>query len=139
MKALKRDSDALADLVDKFRHIAGKFHIVSFYEDTPLPGAKGLIVDKTGANMMSTDESSVMLSADHSSMCRFSGQDDPQFKLVYEKIAEAVGVRPVFREAGLAGAGAEIGTEGGYVLGRDASGKGARGVQVSVTRYTLTV
>lgn len=42
--------------------------------------------------------------------------------LVYDKIGEAVGVRPVSGEVGLAGVGAGIGTEVGYVLGRGVSG-----------------
>ncbi|KAK4450538.1 hypothetical protein QBC34DRAFT_484415 [Podospora aff. communis PSN243] len=91
VKSLKRNSQGLADLVDKFRHVAERYRIVSFYEMKKMKGANACIVDKAGARLEIANEKLEGVDADHVGMCRFERAEDMTFQVVCRHIREVVG------------------------------------------------
>ncbi len=92
---MKRDSDALADVNEKFRQIAPNYAISSFYETVHWPGTDTCIVDKTAARMQIDHEKETPLAADHAAMCCFSSIEDMDFNIVCDHILKATGIEAV--------------------------------------------
>ncbi|KAI1113824.1 Alpha/Beta hydrolase protein [Nemania sp. NC0429] len=89
LELLKRNSEGLFKISDAFRHLASRYVIVSFYEEHAYNRLWGkVIVDKYSAIMGLKHEDFMMLSGTHTSMCRFSREDD-QFDLVWRRIQRA--------------------------------------------------
>ncbi|KAK5658168.1 hypothetical protein OQA88_2141 [Cercophora sp. LCS_1] len=109
VKILQRDSDAMVDLMNKFRHLMVKgnrglsvtgealdlrYVIVNFYETEVMKGAGGLIVDKTAAQLFVAGEIVKAAHADHVSMCRFK-EDGAVFEELCHEIEKIVLVEEV--------------------------------------------
>ncbi|KAK8138008.1 NACHT and WD domain-containing protein [Apiospora sp. TS-2023a] len=80
---LMRNSLTLQSLNDQFRHIAPKLDIVSFYETLPTPiGLKAtsvMIVERDSSILGYPGEVSKALVADHHTVCKYDGIDDPNY------------------------------------------------------------
>ncbi len=92
---MKRDSDALADVNEKFRQIAPDYAISSFYETVHWPGTDTCIIDKTAARMQIDHEKEMPLAADHAAMCCFGSIEDIDFNIVCDHILKAAGIEAV--------------------------------------------
>ncbi|RYP18170.1 hypothetical protein DL765_004096 [Monosporascus sp. GIB2] len=82
VEAMKRDSDALADVNDKFHQLADKFAITTFMEMRNWPGTNKTILEKADVEMESTDAEICPLDANHVEMCWFRKLDEMDFKCV---------------------------------------------------------
>ncbi|KAI1145838.1 Alpha/Beta hydrolase protein [Nemania diffusa] len=90
LEILKRNSEELYDVSEDFRHLASRYAIVSFYEEHAYNRLWGkVIVDRDSALMGLQHEDYMMLSGNHSSMCRFSKGDDERFDAVWRRIRRA--------------------------------------------------
>ncbi|KAI0523877.1 Alpha/Beta hydrolase protein [Xylaria bambusicola] len=90
MNFLKKNSEGLYKVSEDFRHLASNYAIVSFYEEHAYNRIWGkVIVDKDSATMSLQHEDYMMLSGTHTSMCRFS-EDDDRFGAVWRRIQRAV-------------------------------------------------
>ncbi|KAI0970859.1 Alpha/Beta hydrolase protein [Xylaria arbuscula] len=89
LKFLKRNSEDLYNVSEDFKHLASRYAIVSFYEEHAYNRCWGkVIVDKDSAIMALLHEDFMMLSGTHTSMCRFS-KDDERFDAVWRRIRRA--------------------------------------------------
>ncbi|KAI1201427.1 Alpha/Beta hydrolase protein [Nemania serpens] len=89
LKLLTRNSEGLYAISEDFQHLASRYAIVSFYEEHAYNRLWGkVIVDKDSAVMSLQHEDFMMLSGTHTSMCRFS-RDDDQFDAVRRRIERA--------------------------------------------------
>ncbi|KAI1173091.1 Alpha/Beta hydrolase protein [Nemania sp. FL0916] len=92
LELLKRNSEGLYRVSEDFKHLASRYEIVSFYEEHAYNRLWGkVIVDKNSAVMSLQHEEDMMLSGTHTSMCRFS-KDDERFDAVWRSIRRASGV-----------------------------------------------
>ncbi|KAK3689029.1 hypothetical protein B0T22DRAFT_375769, partial [Podospora appendiculata] len=89
VRALQRDSTAIADLCEDFRHLARRYAIFSFYETHAWPGSRAPIVDKMSALMMLDHEDQVPLEAHHLDLCRFADARDAGFRMTCRRIEMA--------------------------------------------------
>ncbi|KAI1192246.1 Alpha/Beta hydrolase protein [Nemania serpens] len=89
LKLLTRNSEGLYKISEDFQHLAPRYAIVSFYEEFAYNRFWGkVIVDRDSAIMALQHEEYMMLSGTHTSMCRFS-RDDDQFDAVRRRIKRA--------------------------------------------------
>ncbi|KAI1168207.1 Alpha/Beta hydrolase protein [Nemania serpens] len=89
LKLLTRNSEGLYNISEDFRHLASRYAIISFYEEHAYNRLWGkVIVDRDSAIMALQHEDFMMLSGTHTSMCRFSREDD-QFDAVWRRIRRA--------------------------------------------------
>ncbi|MCJ1434911.1 hypothetical protein MMC27_004281 [Xylographa pallens] len=89
---LNKNSPALEEINEQFRHIAPKIQIVSFYEtlETPLGIMKLMVLDKDSSILGYPDEISKQLYADHHDVCKYSSPQDPNYISVRNILAALV-------------------------------------------------
>ncbi|MCJ1307661.1 hypothetical protein MMC25_001308 [Agyrium rufum] len=87
VEALKVDSDASTRRFEQFRHKHEDFLVISCFEGKHYQGA-GIIVDKRSAtlNLPGKREKQVPIDADHSAMCKFASNDEPDCDTIMELI-----------------------------------------------------
>ncbi|KIW88778.1 uncharacterized protein Z519_10825 [Cladophialophora bantiana CBS 173.52] len=88
IKELERNSSAIEDINDQFRHVASKLSIVSFYEEHPTLILRRplMIVRKDSAILGYQNEESRGLPADHHTICKFASDEDPKFRIVRDTL-----------------------------------------------------
>ncbi|KAH8693883.1 hypothetical protein BGW36DRAFT_463515 [Talaromyces proteolyticus] len=86
MAALQTNSDILLRLTSDFRHQLPDYQIYSFYEQRPMKGFSGLIVEKYSALLEVNHEEQIPVDADHSAMCKFETDSDDTFEKVYKRV-----------------------------------------------------
>ncbi|KAI0550041.1 hypothetical protein F4679DRAFT_544620 [Xylaria curta] len=83
---LVKNSPTLQKLNEQFRHIAPKLDIVSFYETQPtslgIKGARLMVLEKETSVLGYPGEVSKALNADHHSVCKYEGPQDPNYIIV---------------------------------------------------------
>ena len=98
---LNRNSSALEEINEQFRHIAPRLSIWSFYETLPTPigPRKMMILDKDSAFLGYSKEISRPLHADHRGACKYSSPEDANYisvrnalETLAEQIAQKVDV-----------------------------------------------
>ena len=89
---LYKNSPALEELNEQFRHIAPKLSIWSFYETrvTPVGPIKLMVLDKDSAILGYAKEISRPLDADHHSMCKYSSSNDSNYVSVRNALSSLV-------------------------------------------------
>ena len=93
MGDLHRDSPAIQQINDEFRHIEAKYQLHSFVETRPtnFGGLKSkIIVEKTSAIMGYPNERIAYLDADHRGVCKFDSPSDPNFVAVKNALVETL-------------------------------------------------
>ncbi|KAK0702415.1 Alpha/Beta hydrolase protein [Lasiosphaeris hirsuta] len=96
---LQSDSKDLLAISEAFRDLAKDYAIVTFYEQHIHPVTGDLIVEKSSAIMGVLHEDVLMLSGNHSSMCKFT-PGDPRFNTVWWSIRKATEGPPAIRREG---------------------------------------
>lgn len=86
--ALKPNSQDLMDISEDFRSIATRYALVSFVEQDVLDGIGSVIVEKHSAVMELAHEEVMMLSGNHSTLCKFETADK-RFEVVWRRIRRA--------------------------------------------------
>ncbi|KAK7545297.1 hypothetical protein IWX49DRAFT_589293 [Phyllosticta citricarpa] len=84
------DRPILKDLSESFDNVAGQIEKYCCYEtgSTSIAGVDiGLIVSETSATMNGAKLAAI--SEDHTNMCKFNSEQDPNYRAVYESITEA--------------------------------------------------
>ncbi|KAI0426550.1 hypothetical protein F5Y09DRAFT_59910 [Xylaria sp. FL1042] len=83
---LIRNSPTLQKLNEQFRHIAPKLDIVSFYETQPtsigIKRARLMVLEKETSILGYPGEISKALNADHHTVCKYEGPQDPNYIIV---------------------------------------------------------
>lgn len=81
---LAKNSPTIDDLNESFRHHAAKLHIFSFYETlgTSVGPVTTMILGKQSSLLGYQNEVSQPLIADHHDVCKFTSQEDPNYKSV---------------------------------------------------------
>ena len=101
IKDLNRNSMALEEINEQFRHIAPRLSIWSFYETLPTPigPRKMMVLEKNSAILGYSKEISRPLYADHHGVCKYSSPEDVNYVSVRnalgslaEEITRKVGV-----------------------------------------------
>lgn len=89
---LKRDSEALRSINDKFPSCCQDLLLYSFYEILPttLGLAKSLIVERDLATMGYSNERRAYLDADHRGVCKYTSQSDPNYLTVRNALASVL-------------------------------------------------
>lgn len=98
VESLTRNSSELHAICDDFRHLAGAYEILSFYEITVFPGSKSVIVGQMSAVMGLPRETPIPLDHHHMDMVRFESETDSGFLITFkhiEKIMAKNGLRLV--------------------------------------------
>ncbi|KIW24170.1 uncharacterized protein PV07_09900 [Cladophialophora immunda] len=92
IKELERNSSAIEDINDQFRHVAPNLSIFSFYEEHPtlVLGNALMIVRKDSAILGYTNEDSRGLPADHHTICKFATEEAPEFRIVRDALKDLV-------------------------------------------------
>lgn len=98
-EALLRESDELADINDKFRHLTDHYDITNFYETKTWKDTSEVIVGETDAQIGVKHEKLLGIDDDHVAMCQFrnanSSSEDPKFRLLCRDIAAAADIKVV--------------------------------------------
>ncbi|KAL8944383.1 MAG: hypothetical protein Q9211_000617 [Gyalolechia sp. 1 TL-2023] len=110
---LQKDSPAIQEINDEFRHCAGNLQLYSFFETKPMNFGMLtdiIIVKKTSAIMGLPGERTAHLDSDHRGVGKFDSAEDPNFVTVRNALVEVLdGVR-IYRRSesinNMAGAGA---------------------------------
>ena len=78
---LNRNSSALEELNEQFRHVAPRLSIVSFYETLPtsVGPMKLMVLEKESSILGYPKEISRALNADHHTVCKYSSPEDPNY------------------------------------------------------------
>lgn len=78
---LNRNSSALEELNEQFRHVAPRLLIVSFYETLPtsVGPVKLMVLEKESSILGYPKEISRALNADHHTVCKYSSPEDPNY------------------------------------------------------------
>lgn len=78
---LNRNSSALEELNEQFRHAAPRLSIVSFYESLPtsVGPIKMMVLEKESSILGYPKEISRALNADHHTVCKYSSPEDPNY------------------------------------------------------------
>ncbi|KAL2059814.1 hypothetical protein VTL71DRAFT_10198 [Oculimacula yallundae] len=88
---LRKNSRTLMQINDEFPERAnGLEQILSFYEMLVQPGLGTVVVEKSSALMGLENETPIALNANHRSICRFAGADDPGFEAVGKPIQNMI-------------------------------------------------
>ncbi|KAK3955687.1 hypothetical protein QBC32DRAFT_395282 [Pseudoneurospora amorphoporcata] len=89
---LKKNSPAIDEINESFRHVAPKLSIYSFYEtlETTIGPKKVMILEKDSSVMGYSDEVSIPLTADHHDVCKYSSREDHNYKSVVSAIRKLV-------------------------------------------------
>ena len=94
---LQKDSPAIQEINDEFRHCAGNLQLYSFFETKAMNFGKFTditIVKKTSAVMGLPGERTAHLDADHRGVCKFDSAEDPNFITVRNAFVEVLdGIR----------------------------------------------
>ncbi|KIW37401.1 uncharacterized protein PV06_10444 [Exophiala oligosperma] len=88
IKELERNSSAIEDINEEFRHVAPKLSIISFYEElhTVILSQPLMIVTRDSAILGYENEQTRGLNADHHTICKFENDRDPSFKIVRDVV-----------------------------------------------------
>ena len=101
IKDLTRNSDALEEINEQFRHIAPRLSIWSFYETLPtsIGPKKMMVLEKDSAVLGYPQEISRPLFADHHGVCKYSSPGDAN----YVSVRNALGtlVEEIERQVGV--------------------------------------
>ena len=78
---LNRNSSALEELNEQFRHVAPRLSIVSFHETLPtsVGPMKLMVLEKESSILGYPKEVSRALNADHHTVCKYSSPEDPNY------------------------------------------------------------
>ncbi|KAI0151725.1 hypothetical protein GGR57DRAFT_171175 [Xylariaceae sp. FL1272] len=80
---LVKNSPTLQKLNEQFRHVAPRLDIVSFYETQPtsigIKSARLMVLEKETSVLGYPGEVSKALNADHHSVCKYEGPQDPNY------------------------------------------------------------
>ncbi|KAK3388078.1 hypothetical protein B0T20DRAFT_491497 [Sordaria brevicollis] len=89
---LAKNSPAIEDINEQFRHVAPKLSIYSFYEtlETSIGPKKVMVLEKDSSVMGYPSEISKPLTADHHDVCKYSSRDDHNYKSVVSAIKSLV-------------------------------------------------
>ncbi|KAK3689030.1 Alpha/Beta hydrolase protein, partial [Podospora appendiculata] len=85
LRTLKPNSRDLMDISEDFRPLSTKYANVSFVESDVLSGLRRVVVERYSAVMELAHEEAVIISGNHSTMCKFA-RDDPRFDTVWKAI-----------------------------------------------------
>ncbi|KAL6715939.1 hypothetical protein ACLMJK_006901 [Lecanora helva] len=92
LNVLKKNSVKLRDIAGSFRHISGRFQIVTVYELERHPILDRLIVDESSAQMDIDNEIPIPAYATHTGICRFRrrlhGSTDQAYERVRHELQE---------------------------------------------------
>ena len=90
---LNKNSSALEELNEQFRHIAPRLSIVSFYETlaTPVGPTRLQVLEKDSSILGYPKEISRALNADHHDVCKYSDPEDPNYVSVRNALKSLVG------------------------------------------------
>ena len=94
---LNKNSSALEELNEQFRHVAPRLSIVSFYETlaTPVGPTRLQVLEKDSSILGYPKEISKALNADHHDVCKYSDPEDPNYISVRNALRSLVGrLRP---------------------------------------------
>ncbi|KAB5560258.1 hypothetical protein GE09DRAFT_83903 [Coniochaeta sp. 2T2.1] len=91
---LAKNSPTIDDLNESFRHHASKLHIFSFYETlgTAVGPMTTIILPKQSSILGYRNETAQPLIADHHDVCKFTSQEDPNYKSVRGALRSLVGL-----------------------------------------------
>lgn len=86
--ALRTNNETLQNINSLFAEMMGRYHIYYFHEtrSTNVKGSRELIVDESSAAPYVEGVERMGIEADHSTMCKFDGENSPG----YEAVAEAL-------------------------------------------------
>ncbi|KAH6611490.1 hypothetical protein Trco_001510 [Trichoderma cornu-damae] len=89
---LKSGSSALALIRDRFRHVAADLALWTFYETLPtaLGPMSRIVVDKDSAILGLDKERIEAMDADHRHVCKFTGRDDSNYRMLRNALHTAV-------------------------------------------------
>ncbi|KAH8167533.1 hypothetical protein CIB48_g731 [Xylaria polymorpha] len=89
---LARNSLALDEINDSFRHHASKLRIFSFYETlgTQMGLMNVMILEKQSALLGYENETAKPLNANHHDVCKFTSPDDPNYRSVKDALRSIV-------------------------------------------------
>ncbi|KAK3305959.1 uncharacterized protein B0T15DRAFT_533930 [Chaetomium strumarium] len=87
-KFLRPNAKDLLDLSEDFRPIAQNYALVSFIEENTFGRLGRVVVERYSAVMELPHEEQVYIGGDHSSMCKFT-RDDERFDVVWRAIRQA--------------------------------------------------
>ncbi|KAJ4416586.1 hypothetical protein N0V85_002217 [Neurospora sp. IMI 360204] len=89
---LAKNSPAIEDINEQFRHVAPKLSIYSFYEtlETTIGPKKVMVLEKDSSVMGYPSEISKPLTADHHDVCKYSSREDHNYKSVVSAIKSLV-------------------------------------------------
>ena len=90
---LNKNSSALEELNEQFRHVASQLSIVSFYETfaTPVGPTRLQVLDKDSSVLGYPNEISKALNADHHDVCKYSNPEDSNYVSVRNVLRSLVG------------------------------------------------
>ncbi|KAH7120856.1 hypothetical protein B0J11DRAFT_581621 [Dendryphion nanum] len=86
-RALEANSEIANKLDQEFQQKFGHLRYLSFYETRPL-GIYGIVVDRQSAVLgyPNTEETKIGLDRNHSDICKFASQEDPDYKKVEDHL-----------------------------------------------------
>lgn len=89
---LAKNSPAIEDINEQFRHVAPKLSIYSFYEtlETSIGPKKVMVLEKDSSVMGYPSEVSKPLTADHHDVCKYSSREDHNYKSVVSAIKSLI-------------------------------------------------
>ena len=90
---LNKNSSALEELNEQFRHVAPRISIISFYETlaTPIGPTRMQVLEKDSSILGYPKEVSKALNADHHDICKYSDPEDPNYISVRNALRALVG------------------------------------------------
>lgn len=88
VKALRTNNETLQNINSLFAEIMGRFHVYFFHESrsTDVKGSREVIVDESSAAPYLEGVERMGIDADHSSMCKFDGENAPGYEVVAEAL-----------------------------------------------------
>ncbi|KAK4228035.1 hypothetical protein QBC38DRAFT_454589 [Podospora fimiseda] len=89
VKDLQTNSETLLKISQDFQPLVKDYAIVSFYEEHEHRMLGTVVVDKLSAVMGLPHEEAMMLTGDHSGMCKLTGMNDPRFDPIWRAIRRA--------------------------------------------------
>lgn len=92
IQELERNSPAIEDINEAFRHVAPKLSIISFYEElyTVILSQPLMVVARDSAILGYENEQTRGLNADHHTVCKFENDMDPSFTIVRDVLKDLV-------------------------------------------------
>lgn len=89
---LHRNSLATQSINEEFPHYCQDLQLYSFYETLPTSYGigKSLVVDKDLATLGYSNERTAYLNANHREVCKFSDQNDPNYRTIRNALASSI-------------------------------------------------